>query len=288
MSGWELDLGIVALGIAIGLFAPFVFVLAIMTGDAPGSSSGPFFTIVGLGLAAIALIAWLASHPLQFFGGIALPFAFLLASPIFARLRGSRKEIAQPEPPRQPVPCSLVWGGIQVSEFEAGEGLPPETDPNSRFGVQSTHGSADSGILTFRRGSTRNIQFVQWCKSRGPRLAANAPGAAPSIPKEIDVQISNDGKKVAEINLTSLAIRGQGGSRVGRRPGGDRSSHDTVRSLEARVGVAWLANEEGVNREDSAGATVTIATPQRMPVEAWHRLTLGRARDTRVARQARP
>jgi len=48
MSGWALELGIVGLGIVFGLIAPFVLAMAVMTADAPGSSSGPFVTIVGV------------------------------------------------------------------------------------------------------------------------------------------------------------------------------------------------------------------------------------------------
>jgi hypothetical protein len=203
------DVGVIALGILVPIFAPFVLMIAIMSADAPGSSRAPGCIMIGGGLALVALIAWWVDHPFQFLGGIALTVGGFVAYVAVFNLkehlqrRGDRKEIAKSEPPREPVPCALVWDGVQVAEFEAGEGLPAETDHNFSYRGQSTHGSPEAGTLTFRRGSTRNVEFVRWCESGGTRLAAQpkATGAALSIPGDIDVQIFNQGKKIAEITL---------------------------------------------------------------------------------------
>ena len=68
----ELDVGVIALGIFVAMFAPFVLFMAVMTTDAPGSSPVPAYTIMGGGVALVALIAWWVDHPFQFLGGIAL------------------------------------------------------------------------------------------------------------------------------------------------------------------------------------------------------------------------
>jgi len=68
----DVDLGVIALGIFVAMFAPFVLFIAIMTTDAPGSSPLPAYTIMGGGVALVALIAWWVDHPFQFLGGIAL------------------------------------------------------------------------------------------------------------------------------------------------------------------------------------------------------------------------
>ncbi|TMI99813.1 MAG: hypothetical protein E6G97_21285 [Alphaproteobacteria bacterium] len=188
------DAGVIALGIFFGMLAPFVFVMAIMSTDAPGSSATPAYTVMGGGVVLIALIAWWVDHPFQFFGGMALPFAYMFVAPLLERLWGNN-ETAAPEPPPRPIPCVLAWDGREVAKFEAGEGLPPETHPDTRSRVQPTHGSADAGTLTFRRGSSRNADFVQWCESGGARRGAARNAAA------IGVQIFDQGKKVAEITL---------------------------------------------------------------------------------------
>jgi hypothetical protein len=67
-----LDLGVIALGIVVAWVAPFVLMIAVMTTDAPGPSSGPAYIIMGIGLGLIALLASWVDHPLQFFGGMVL------------------------------------------------------------------------------------------------------------------------------------------------------------------------------------------------------------------------
>ena len=74
-----LDLGVIALGIFVAWVAPFVLMIAVMTTDAPGSSSAPAYIIMGIGLALIALLAWRMDHPFQFLGGIALAIAGFVA-----------------------------------------------------------------------------------------------------------------------------------------------------------------------------------------------------------------
>ena len=203
----ELDVGVIALGIFVAMFAPLVLMIAVMSADAPGSSHAPGYMIIGGGVALVALIAWWVDHPFQFLGGIALAVGgfggYVALSNFNEYLARRREETAAPEPPRRSLPCALMWAGIEVARFEAGEGLPPETDPDLSYRVPTTHGSADAGTLTFRSGSSRDADFVQWCASGGTRGApqSNASGAAVAMPREIGVQIFNDGKKVAEITL---------------------------------------------------------------------------------------
>ena len=83
----DLDLVAIALGILVAWVAPFVFIMAVMTTDAPGSSAGPAYTIIGIGVALIALLAWWLDHPFQFLGGIALAVGGFVAYVAVSNLR---------------------------------------------------------------------------------------------------------------------------------------------------------------------------------------------------------
>jgi hypothetical protein len=48
----ELDVGVIALGIFVAMFAPLVLMIAVMSADAPGSSHAPGYMIIGGGVVA--------------------------------------------------------------------------------------------------------------------------------------------------------------------------------------------------------------------------------------------
>gem|GEM_PF-6707268 len=236
----QLDLGVIALGIFVAWVAPFVFIMAVMTTDAPGSSPGPAYIILGTGVALIALIAWWVDHPFQFLGGIALAaggfVTYVALSNLKEYLQRRRGRAASPAPvhakvveteagepiaarqtprpqptgrppatPPKTVRCRLIWNGSEVAHFLDVHGLPSHTDPRTPGGVPPD--ALPGGRLTFLQGSSANRAFVDWCRSGG--AAVRRDGAEKSVAQrtlEIGVEVLSERDVYAAIALHGAAV----------------------------------------------------------------------------------
>jgi len=234
----ELDVSVpwvFLLGIVCGVFAPFVFIIAVMSTDDPRSSSAPAYGIMGAGVAGIALIAWLVERPLQLFAGMALPFVFMIASIIVSNVKEfllpDRDSVASPAPvpapapavqaeapepiaarqgprpqptgrrpaiPPQQVRCRLVRNGNDVARFLDVQGLPGHADPRATGGPPPD--AVSGGTLTFVNGSSANAAFVDWCRSGGDA----GPGVQRTL--EIEVEVLSERDVYAAITLHGATV----------------------------------------------------------------------------------